>query len=127
MEGGKLKLEDTASAYLPYYREDIGKKVTVHHLLAHTSGIPSYTGLPRFFEDVSRDPYKVDAFIKKYCSEDLEFEPGSKYRYNNSGYFLLGAIIEQVTGKPVRSCSEGANTRCGGYGRHGIRPPQYAD
>ncbi len=67
--------------------------MTVHHLLAHTSGIPSYTGLPRFFEDVSRDPYEVDAFIKKYCSGDLEFEPGSKYRYNNSGYFLLGAII----------------------------------
>ena len=100
VEGGKLKLEDTVSAYLPYYREDIGKKVTVHHLLAHTSGIPSYTGLPRFFEDVSRDSYEVDAFIKKYCSGDLEFEPGSKYRYNNSGYFLLGAIIEQVTGKP---------------------------
>ena len=99
VEGGKLKLEDTVSAYLPYYREDIGKKVTVHHLLAHTSGIPSYTGLPRFFEDVSRDSYEVDAFIKKYCSGDLEFEPGSKYRYNNSGYFLLGAIIEQVTGK----------------------------
>ena len=103
VERGKLKLEDTLSAYLPYYREDIGKKVTVHHLLAHTSGIPSYTGLPRFFEDVSRDPYEVDEFIKKYCSGDLEFEPGSKYRYNNSGYFLLGAIIEQVTGKPYEA------------------------
>ena len=103
VEGGKLKLEDTVSTYLPYYREDIGEKVTVHHLLAHTSGIPSYTGLPRFFEDVSRDSYEVDAFIKKYCSGDLEFEPGSKYRYNNSGYFLLGAIIEQVTGKPYEA------------------------
>ncbi len=62
VEGGKLKLEDTVSAYLPYYRKDIGEMVTMHHLLAHTSGIPSYTGLPRFFEDVSRDPYEVDAF-----------------------------------------------------------------
>ena len=40
------------------------------------------------------------SFVKKYASGDLEFEPGSKYSYNNSGYFLLGAIIEQVTGKP---------------------------
>ena len=45
---------------------------------------------------MSRDPYPVDEFVKQYCSGDLEFEPGSKYRYNNSGYFLLGAIIEEV-------------------------------
>ena len=61
-------------------------------------GIPSYTGLPGFFNDVSRNPYKVDEFIKKYASNNLEFEPGSKFSYNNSGYFLLGAIIEKVTG-----------------------------
>ena len=48
---------------------------------------------------MSRNPYKVDDFVKKYASGDLEFEPGSKYSYNNSGYFLLGAIIERVTGK----------------------------
>jgi len=48
---------------------------------------------------VSRDSYPVDEFIKKFCSGDLEFEPGSKFVYNNSGYFLLGTIIEKVTGK----------------------------
>jgi tetratricopeptide (TPR) repeat protein len=84
---------------LPYYRKDTGDKVTVHHLLTHTSGIPSYTGLPGFFDDISRDAYAVDEFIKKYCSGDLEFEPGSKFRYNNSGYFILGGIIEEVAGK----------------------------
>ena len=99
VENGKLKLDDKLSDYLPYYQKDIGEKVTIHHLLTHTSGIPSYTGLPGFFQDVSRDPYGVEEFIKKYCSGDFEFEPGSKYKYNNSGYFLLGAIIEKVTGK----------------------------
>jgi CubicO group peptidase (beta-lactamase class C family) len=69
-------------------------------LLTHTSGIPSYTNQPRFFEDVSRNPFVVADFVKKYTSGDLEFEPGSKFSYNNSGYFLLGAIIEKVTGKP---------------------------
>ena len=100
VEQGKIKLDAKISDYLPDYRKDIGNKVTIHHLLTHTSGIPSYTGQPGFFENVSRNPYKVDDFVKKYASGELEFEPGSKYSYNNSGYFLLGAIIERVTGKP---------------------------
>lgn len=99
VEQGKIKLDGKLSDYLPDYRKDIGEKVTVHHLLTHTSGIPSYTGQPGFFQNVSRNPYKVDEFVKKYASGNLEFEPGTKYAYNNSGYFLLGAIIERVTGK----------------------------
>ena len=100
VEQGKIKLDGKLSDYLPDYRKDVGEKVTVHQLLSHTSGIPSYTGLPGFFNNVSRNPYSVDEFVKKYASNDLEFEPGSKFSYNNSGYFLLGAIIEKVTGKP---------------------------
>jgi CubicO group peptidase (beta-lactamase class C family) len=100
VEQGKIKLDGKLSDYLPDYRKDTGDKVTLHHLLTHTSGIPSYTGLPRFFQDISRNPYKVDEFVKKYCSGDLEFEPGSKFSYNNSGYFLLGVIIEKIAGKP---------------------------
>src|SRR5215471_3449300 len=100
VQDGKVKLDGKLTDYLPDYRKDTGDRVTIHNLLTHTSGIPSYTGLPRFFEDVSRNPYTVEAFVKKYCSGDLEFEPGSKFSYDNSGYFLLGAIIEKVTGKP---------------------------
>ena len=100
VEQGKIKLDAKLSDYLPDYRKDTGEKVTIHHLLTHTSGIPSYTSQPGFFQNVSRNPYKVDEFVKKYASGDLEFEPGSKFLYNNSGYFLLGAIIERVTGKP---------------------------
>ncbi len=100
VEQNKIKLDGKISDYLPDYRKDIGDKVTIHQLLTHTSGIPSYTSQPGFFENVSRNPYKVSEFVKKYASGDLEFEPGTKFSYNNSGYFLLGAIIEQVTGKP---------------------------
>src|SRR5919106_6486681 len=99
VEQGKIKLDGKISDYLPDYRKDIGEKVTVHHLLTHTSGIPSYTGQPGFFANVSRNPYKVSDFVKQYTSGNLEFEPGTKYAYNNSGYFLLGAIIERITGK----------------------------
>ena len=88
VEQGKIKLDAKLSDYLPDYRKDTGEKVTIHHLLTHTSGIPSYTSQPGFFQNVSRNPYKVDEFVKKYASGDLEFEPGSKFRYNNSGYFL---------------------------------------
>lgn len=98
VEEGKIKLDGKLSDYLPYYRKDTGQKVTIHQLLNHTSGIPSYTN-SEFFRDSSRDPYKPHDFVKKFASGDLEFEPGSKFNYNNSGYFILGAIIEQLTGK----------------------------
>ncbi len=100
VEQGKVKLDGKLTDYLPDYRKDTGDKVTIHNLLSHTSGIPSYTSLPGFMTNVSRNPYPVDDFIKKYASGDLEFEPGTKFVYDNSGYFLLGAIIEKVTGKP---------------------------
>ncbi len=106
VEEGKLSLEGTLSDAIPYYRADTGKKVTIHHLLTHTSGIPSYTNLPDFAADISRNPYPVEEFVKKFCSGDLEFEPGAKFSYNNSGYFLLGAVIEKVTGKPYEKVLE---------------------
>jgi CubicO group peptidase (beta-lactamase class C family) len=96
---GKIKLDEKITTYLPDYRKDTGDRVTVRHLLTHTSGIPSYTSIPGFFQNQSRDPYPVGDFVKKYTMGDLEFEPGSRYVYDNSGYFLLGAIIERVTGK----------------------------
>ena len=99
VEQGKLKLDGKITEYLPDYRKDTGERVTVHHLLTHTSGIPSYTDQPGFLQNVSRNPYKVGDFVAKYASGDLRFEPGSRFAYNNSGYFLLGAIIEKITGK----------------------------
>jgi CubicO group peptidase (beta-lactamase class C family) len=99
VEQGKIKLDAKLSDYLTDYRKDTGQKITIHHLLTHTSGIPSYTNAPKFMEDVSRNQYKVGDFVTKFASGDLEFEPGTRYSYNNSGYFLLGAIIEKVTGK----------------------------
>jgi CubicO group peptidase (beta-lactamase class C family) len=96
---GNIRLDGHISDYLPYYRKDTGAKVTVSQLLSHTSGIPSYTDDPKFFEDVSRNYYAVDDFVKKFCGGDLQFEPGTKFHYDNSGFFLLGAILEHVTGK----------------------------
>jgi CubicO group peptidase (beta-lactamase class C family) len=99
VEEGKIKLDGKISDYLTDYRKDTGGRVTIHQLLNHTSGIPSYTSRPDFSAEISRNPYSVAEFVKKFASGDLEFEPGSKFSYNNSGYSLLGAIIEKVTGK----------------------------
>ena len=96
---GSIKLDGRISDYLPYYRKDTGSRVTIAQLLSHTSGIPSYTDDPKFFPDVSRNYYAVDDFVTKFCSGDLQFEPGTKFHYDNSGYFVLGAILEHVTGK----------------------------
>jgi CubicO group peptidase (beta-lactamase class C family) len=131
VEKGKLKLDGKITDYLPDYRKDTGERVTIHHLLTHTSGIPSYTGLPKFFDEVSRDPYPVAEFVKKYCSGNLEFEPGSKFAYNNSGYFLLGAIIEKVTGKPYEAVLkeqilDPLGMKDTGYDRHGTVLPKRA-
>ncbi|WP_141591268.1 serine hydrolase [Myxococcus sp. AB056] len=95
---GKLQLDDPITKHLPDYRGDTGGRVTITHLLNHTSGIPSYTSAPHFLAD-SVNPYGVAEFVKKSCSGDLEFEPGAKYAYNNCGYYLLGALIEKLTGQ----------------------------
>ncbi|MBX2842076.1 MAG: beta-lactamase family protein [Flammeovirgaceae bacterium] len=95
-EDGEINLEGKISDYLPYYRKDIGDKVTIHHLLTHRSGIPNYTSIPFVWEDSLKHSYKLKDLITKFCSRDLEFKPGTSYKYNNSGYVILAAIIEAV-------------------------------
>lgn len=96
-EQGKLKLSDPLIKYIPDFPK--GKEVTIRHLLTHTSGIHSYTGDPRFMERVTKPIAPKDLIdeIKKY---DYDFEPGTNWAYNNSGYFILGYIVEQVSGMP---------------------------
>ncbi len=99
VEQGKIKLDGKITNYITDYPKATGDKITIHHLLTHTSGIPNYTGFPNFETTLSRNPYKSTEFIKKFSELPLDFEPGSTYSYSNSGYFLLGVIIEKVTGK----------------------------
>lgn len=99
VEEGKLEIDGKLSNYLPDYRKDSGERITIHHLLTHTSGIPSYTNFPGFWADSTQNPYNMDYMIKEFHSGDLEFEPGTEFRYNNTGYYLLAVIIERITGK----------------------------
>ncbi len=99
VEQGKLDLTVPISTYLPDYPKAVADKVNLHHLLTHTSGIPNYTSFPSFFKDLSRNPYTPEEFIKVFADSTLNFEPGAKFSYSNSGYFVLGLIIEKTTGK----------------------------
>jgi CubicO group peptidase (beta-lactamase class C family) len=97
---GNIRLEGRLSDYLPYYRQDTGSQITISELLSHTSGVPNFTSLPGFLDGPeSRTHYAVEEFAKKFCSGNLQFIPGTKFDYSNSGYFLLGAVLEQVSGK----------------------------
>ncbi|MGS0497065.1 serine hydrolase [Pseudoalteromonas mariniglutinosa] len=93
----KLQLDAPLATYLPDYRKDIANKITIRQILNHTSGLSNYTRAKTFKSDYSRNPYSVDEFIKLLCSDDLLFEPGTQFSYSNSGYFILGAVIEKVT------------------------------
>lgn len=94
-ERGKLSVEDDITKYLPDYPTH-GRKITIHHLLTHTSGIPEFTILPE------RKPYEgmtVQQVIDLFKDKPLDFNPGENISYSNSGYILLGAIIEKASGK----------------------------
>lgn len=97
-EAGKLTLQDDITKYIRTYPTH-GKKITIENLLTHTSGIANYTGLPGFndLKRKSMTPIELVAFFK---DAPMDFDPGTDFRYDNSGYILLGYIIEKITGQP---------------------------
>lgn len=97
-ERGKLALADDITKYLPGYPTH-GHKITIEHLLTHTSGIPSYTSLLEFRGKAVLD-LTHDEMMALWKDKPLDFPPGTKWQYSNSGYYLLGVIIEKVSGMP---------------------------
>ncbi len=104
-EEGKLALNDPITRFFPDYPTQ-GKVITIEHLLTHTSGIVSYTGKSAYVAAMAKD-LTVAQMIDGFKNDPLEFEPGTRFKYNNSGYFLLGAIIERVSGTSYASFLEG--------------------
>jgi CubicO group peptidase (beta-lactamase class C family) len=96
-EEGKLAVTDPITKFLPDYPAQ-GKTITVEHLLTHTSGIQSYTDMPKW-RGMWRQDMSLTELIDLFKNEPMQFAPGEKWRYNNSGYILLGAIIEKASGK----------------------------
>ena len=145
-ERGKLKVSDPVKTHLPDAPAS-WDGVTLFHLLTHTSGIPNYTDSPdyRALQAVSTTPEKL---VARFRDRPLEFAPGEKFKYSNSGYVLLGYLIERVSGQSyadfVRenvfaplgmndsgydSASPAITQRAAGYtpGPNGPRPAAYID
>ena len=96
-EQGKLQVDDEITKYIPDYPTQ-GHKITLHHLLTHTSGIKSFTSMKGLNDIANKDltPLELTDFFK---NETMDFAPGDQFKYNNSGYVILGYIIEKASGQ----------------------------
>lgn len=119
VEQGKLSLKDPLSKFITDFPR--GNEITVHHLLNHTSGIKSYTNLPEF-RTKTRIDMTPEEIIQFFKNQPLEFSPNEKYEYSNSGYLLLGYIIEQLSGM-----SYGEFIQKNIFDKLGMRHSYYAD
>jgi len=98
VEQGKLGLDDPITKYVPTYNMQ-GREITIRHLLTHTSGIKSYTEVKRVMADEPEREFTQQEMLDMVQNEPLAFEPGAKSAYSNTGYYLLGMVIEKVSGK----------------------------
>ena len=98
VEKGKVALDDPIVKHLPDYpNSDAAQKVTVRHLLSHTSGLADYFNDK--FMKASRDRFrKIEDYFPLFAEEKLQFEPGTQFRYSNAGFMVLGAIVQKVSG-----------------------------
>ncbi|HZS62538.1 MAG TPA: serine hydrolase domain-containing protein [Gemmatimonadaceae bacterium] len=142
----KLSLDDDLTKYFPTYPMH-GHRVTIRRLMDHTSGIHGYTEMPAFGRLMARSLPK-DSLVAMFSGQPFDFAPGDAMSYSNSAYFLLGLIIEKVSGqtyahylaqhefqpagmRDTRYCSNSdvIQNRVSGYDVVGdtIRPAQYID
>jgi CubicO group peptidase (beta-lactamase class C family) len=96
-ERGKLSIDDPVKKYMPD-APAAWDKVTIYNLLTHTSGIPSFTGFPDY-EATERTATTPEQLVARFRDKPLEFQPGEKFEYDNSGYVLLGYLIEKISGQ----------------------------
>lgn len=97
VEQGRVKLDDDLSKFVPQFPLH-GKQVSIRELLTHTSGIHDYTSSPDW-PKTWNEVLSPDAIIKFVAADTFDFAPGTAYRYDNTGYVLLGMVIEKATGQ----------------------------
>jgi len=97
-EQGKLSFNDFIGKHLPDYPKEVASRVTIHHLLTHTSGMGSYW--KDEFHEANHARFRtIQDFFPFFVNDALAFPPGTKWSYSNAGFMVLGAIIEKVTGQ----------------------------
>ena len=98
VEAGRVRLDDSLSRFIRDYPG--GDRITLRQLLNHTSGVRNYAGLPRYADSTILQDFTTAQIIGLFRNEPPDFPPGTNWAYSNSGYALIGAVIEAVTGKP---------------------------
>ncbi|MCH7780846.1 MAG: beta-lactamase family protein, partial [Acidobacteria bacterium] len=98
VERGELSLSDPLTKFLPDYPTH-GHTITVENLLTHTSGIFNYTSIPGYMQTKIRAHLSTEELVNAFKDHEINFAPGEQWSYSNSGYVLLGAIIEKVSGQ----------------------------
>ncbi len=93
---GKLSVNDPVAKYIPDYPS--GNSITIHHLLTHTSGIKDFTKM-KSISDIAQKEMSPKMMVDFFKNEPIDFKPGEKFDYNNSGYVLLGYLIELISGE----------------------------
>jgi len=99
VERGRLKLSDTIDKFLPNIPKQRSSRITIHHLLSHSSGLPNYFAIPGWTDNSFNKSISLSDFSKVLENMSLLSEPGEQYHYSNIGFFFLGQIIEKVSGK----------------------------
>jgi CubicO group peptidase (beta-lactamase class C family) len=121
-ERGKISVQDQICKFFDNCPEP-WKEVTIHHLLTHTAGIPNFTSFPDY-QKTMMIPVTMESLVARFKDKPLDFKPGEKMSYSNSGYVALGHIIEKVTGETYESflqknIFEPLKMSNSGYDRHG--------
>src|SRR5262249_26891553 len=119
---GKIDGDAPLSRYLPDYRSDTAARITIRTLLNHSAGVPDFVRRPDIMEVVMHS-VTPPQLIARYCSDPLEFDPGTQFKYSNCGYLILGAVYEKVSGQ---SYSQGLAALVSRAGMHdtGVAGPR---
>jgi len=100
-ERGKLNVTDPICKYFDSC-PSAWSEITIHHLLSHTGGVPNFTSFPDYMPKMML-PVTTTEMIARFKDKPLDFKPGERWNYSNSGYFLLGAILEKAAGESYES------------------------
>lgn len=100
-ERGKLSVQDSVCKYVAPCPA-AWQPVTIHHLLSHTGGVPNFTAFPDY-QKTMREPAPVESLMARFRDRPLDFKPGEDWKYSNSGYVLLGHVVEKVSGQSYES------------------------
>jgi CubicO group peptidase (beta-lactamase class C family) len=105
-EAGKLSIDDEVRKYVPEF-PDYGKRITIRHLLSHTSGIRNAYLLRELADPFDETTNRIDALVRLLSRQkDVNFEPGAEFQYNNGGYTMLADIVRRVSGRPLGAYAE---------------------